>query len=337
MEDLISVIIPVYNVEKYIYTCLNSIINQTYKNLEIILVDDGSPDNCPQILEDYAKKDSRIKVIHKKNGGLSSARNAGMKIATGKYIAFVDSDDSLNLNMYKRLHELAIKYDADMTMCQLLRVTMDSENNIVYPKTNNEEKEEVMSVTEALKAIMVNDNIGSYIVTKLVKRSLFDNIEFPDGKVYEDVATVYKILDRAKRVVFTSEEMYYYLYGREGSITGTFTEKKICDSMEAYYGRYKFLVDNYPEIEKDACLNWVKLYTSAMEKINMNSYEELWNSQVVLENYESFKVAFDKLDEKFLNQYLEPYRLISAVLLRHSRDTYKDMFPVIYNKVKNAK
>lgn len=336
MNDLISVIIPAYKVEKYIDTCMHSVLNQTYKNLEIILVDDGSPDNCPKIIDEYAKKDKRIKVIHKENGGISSARNAGMDIAQGKYITFLDSDDSISLDMYETLYNLIKKYDTDIAMCQLIKVTMDEKGNIIIPKEIDEEiVEKVYEPVDVLKSTLIDDNVGNYVCTKLIKREMINNIRFPNGKVYEDAATTYKFIDAVNKIAYINKKMYYYLYGREGSITGTFTEKKICDSMDAYYGKYKFLIENYPEIEKDACVNWVRLYTSAMEKINMNNYETLWNSQEVLNKYESFKEAFDKVDEAFLKKYLEPYRLISAILLRHGRETYKEMFPIIYNNIKN--
>lgn len=124
-EDLISIIVPVYKVENYLSKCLDSMICQTYKNIEIILVDDGSPDNSGKICDDYAKKDSRIKVIHKENGGLSDARNAGLKIATGKYIGFVDSDDYISVEMYEKLYNQAKKEDADIACCNYYRVKME--------------------------------------------------------------------------------------------------------------------------------------------------------------------------------------------------------------------
>ena len=121
MDSLISVIVPIYNVEKYLERCVESIINQTYKNLEIILVDDGSPDNCPQMCDDYAKKDSRIKVVHKKNGGLSDARNAGMKVATGEYVSFIDSDDYISLDFYETLLETIVDNDSDIVECSVVK------------------------------------------------------------------------------------------------------------------------------------------------------------------------------------------------------------------------
>ena len=121
MNSLISVIVPIYNVEKYLDRCVESIINQTYKNLEIILVDDGSPDNCTQMCDDYAKKDSRIRVVHKENGGLSDARNAGMEVATGEYVSFIDSDDYISLDFYETLFQTMIDNDSDIVECSVVK------------------------------------------------------------------------------------------------------------------------------------------------------------------------------------------------------------------------
>lgn len=335
MDELISVVIPVYKVEKYIRKSLDSVLNQTYKNLEVIIVDDGSPDNCPKIIDEYANKDNRIKVIHQKNGGLSNARNSGIKIATGEYIAFVDSDDTIRLDMYEILYNLAKKYNADISMCNLLNVSEDDNSNIIIPESKDEEVvENVFTKVEALRHVLLDDKIGNYVCTKFFKRKLFENVLFPDGKVYEDAATTYKLMDKAERVAYINLNLYYYLYGRVGAITTTFTKNKIYDSLYASYNKYMFLITNYPELKKEASLSWTKIYTSAMEKICMNNYEDVWEDNTVIEKYPSFKIAFDTLDIDFMTKYLEPYRIISSVLLRHSRKTYKEMFPVIYNNIK---
>lgn len=337
MNETISVIVPVYKVEKYIKKCIDSITNQTYKDLEIILVDDGSPDNCPQILDEYAKCDNRIKVIHKENGGLSSARNEGMKYATGNYIAFVDSDDAIHEKKYEILHNLMKKHNADVSVCEVLKISENEDGEIVYPMIKEENiQEKTLTRDEMLKQMLVNGDIGNFVFTKLYKRELFDGITFPDGKVYEDAATIYKVIHKANKIVYVNKKLYYYLYGRVGAITSNFTEKKILDSLDAYYTQYKFLRENYEQIREYVNVTWVKMYTSAMEKICMNDYNNLWMSEEVVGKYEAFKEAMDELDEAALYQNLEPYRLISVVLLRHNRETYKSMFKTIYDNIKNA-
>ncbi|MBO5477005.1 MAG: glycosyltransferase family 2 protein [Clostridia bacterium] len=336
MEELISVIVPIYKVEKYLRRCIDSILNQTYSNLEVILVDDGSPDNCPAIVDEYAKSDKRIKVIHKENGGISSSRNAGLKIATGEYVAFVDSDDSIDKMKYEVLYKLIKKYDADISIDELVRVKEDELGDLIIPNLdvdNIEEKE--ITKSEALKMILMNNDVGNYSFTKLFKRKLFEKVCFPEGKVYEDVATLYKVVDKAEKIAYTNQKLYYYLYGRLDAITSSFSEKKIIDSLEAYYNQCEFIVKNYSDIKEYAQIIWIKMYTSAMEKILMNNYEELWNSSNVEEKYQYFKNTIEQIDEKELFKNLEPYRFVSAVLLKNSRDSYKYMFPSIFKNLKN--
>lgn len=335
MKDLISVIVPMYKVEKYLEKCIESIRNQTNSNLEIILVDDGSPDNCGRIADEYAKKDGRIKVVHKENGGISSARNAGLKIATGEYVIFVDSDDMISIKNCEILHDIAIKFEADIVMGKNIKTYEDEEGEIKFPSNFNvsEEKireERIISHEEAYTLMLTNDEVGNFAHTKLYKRELFSNIEFPEGKVYEDAGTLYKVIHKANKIAYTDEIVYYYLFGRVGAITSSFSEKKILDSLEAYNGQYRFLRENYESIKDIINVIWVKMYTSAMEKICMNNYTELWNRPEVTDRYIDFKIAMDELNEEKLQKYLEPYRLISAVLLRHSREMYNKMFESMY-------
>lgn len=340
MEEKISVIVPVYKVEKYIDACINSILNQTYTNLEIVLVNDGSPDNCPEIIEDYAKKDSRIKVLHKENGGLSSARNLGIKNATGKYLAFIDSDDTISLNMMEHLHKALVNNKADISVCQVLRVTENEKGEVILPKQENMETAEytetIYSNADMMKGMLLDSNIGNFVCTKLFKKDLFDGIEFPEGRVYEDAATTYKVVHKAEKIVYINEPLYYYLIGRIGAITTTFTEKKILDSMMAYCGQYEFLIEHYPEIKEYASISWAKMFASAMEKILMNEYNDLWQSEEVKEKYFMFKQSMENISSELLHKFLEPYRLMSVQALNESMETYKIRFNDILT-VKNTK
>jgi len=337
MEEKISVIVPVYKVEKYIDACINSILNQTYSNIEVILVDDGSPDNCPNIIEEYAKKDNRIKVLHKENGGLSSARNLGIKHATGRYLAFIDSDDTIALNMFEDLYKAMKNNNADISVCQVLRVTENEFGEIIYPKEETTIYEEtIYSNAEMMKGMLLDANIGNFVCTKLFKKELFEGIEFPEGRVYEDAATTYKLVHKAKKIICINEKLYYYLIGRAGAITASFSEKKILDSMAAYHGQYEFLLKYYPEIKEYASISWAKMFTSAMEKVLLNRYDNLWNSDETQVKYESFKQAMENISNEKLQEFLEPYRYISVILLNHDMETYKHMFnTILYIKNNN--
>lgn len=236
MPDLISVIIPVYKVEDFLNRCVDSILDQTYENLEIILVDDGSPDRCGVICDEYAKKDDRIKVIHKENGGLSDARNVGIEAATGDYITFLDSDDWVHMNYLKVLHSLLKSKNADISVCNFVKIY--SEN--IPPNTGN------AIIYEYSNIDALNQLSGEFYVQmvvawgKLYKTDLFNDIRFPVGKIHEDEFTTYKLLYKAYKVVFTTEPLLYY-WQRQDSIMGSgFKIKNRLHAIEAYGERVKF-------------------------------------------------------------------------------------------------
>lgn len=211
MEDKISVIVPVYGVEPYLRKCLDSLVGQSYRNLEIILVDDGSPDRCGKICDEYAEKDSRIRVIHKENGGVSSARNAGLGIASGEWIGWVDSDDWVELDMFEYLLGNAQQAGAEIAVCS--RVERYKEHHIF----RGWEETLILNREEAMGLLLENDQMQNYLCDKLWKRELFRGIVFPEGKTFEDIAVMHRLFERASRVVCLPEWKYNY-YQRAGSI-----------------------------------------------------------------------------------------------------------------------
>lgn len=226
-EKLISVIVPCYNVEQYLPRCIDSILKQTYKNLEVWLVDDGSPDRCGEICDEYAKTDSRIKVIHKKNGGLSDARNAALDIAKGEYIVFVDSDDYIAPNHIRGLYDLLTEYHADIAVnppCVFLQGNM--------PRPCGDDKIYIFSGHEAFQNMFYQKQIETSAWGKMYKRELFEGIRYPYGLYFEDNPTTYKLLLKSNRVVFQNRQSYFYLI-RSNSIEGaTFSKKKLDDSLK---------------------------------------------------------------------------------------------------------
>lgn len=243
MKELISVIVPVYNVEKYIGKCIDSIIAQTYDNLEIIIVDDGSADSCPQICDEYAVKDSRIKVIHKANGGLSDARNAGIDASCGDYIGFVDSDDCIEPDMYEKLYNALVSGNADMAVSNFTYVD-DGYNPIEERNALMPVKDEVISAKEALGRTLKEK--GWYYVTawnKLYKRALFDEVRFPVGRIHEDEFIVHRIYGSADRVACVSDSCYLYVQ-RSGSIMKTKYSIKNLDGIKALEERFDYCMDN---------------------------------------------------------------------------------------------
>lgn len=243
MGKLISVIIPVYMVEDYLDRCVESIVNQTYKNLEIILVDDGSPDKCPTMCDKWAKEDRRIRVIHKQNGGLSSARNAGLDVCTGDYIMFVDSDDYCALNICEVLLDLLEKNKADVTVCKTQ--CFDEKHPVKSAEIYSEVL--VYSARDVIEQIYGTD--VQYLMTawgKLYKKELFENIRYPIGKLHEDEFIIAELLHKTSRFVYVKAKLYYY-FQRSSSITGNISEKNIQDLCEAYINRHKFLNEKYPQ------------------------------------------------------------------------------------------
>lgn len=231
-EFLVSVIVPVYNVEKYLRECVDSVLAQTYKNLEVILVDDGSTDACPQICDEYAKKDNRVCVIHKKNGGLSDARNVGIENASGTYITFVDSDDIIDQNMISFLIKpIAADCDVEMSCCTF-REFADGTNPVGADIKCDES--EIHSYKELSRKF-------TWIIScaKLYKKSLFENIHFPIGRLHEDEFTTYKLCYEAKKIAWTDSKLYLYRK-RAGSITNKKTIKNFSDTFDAFCERLHF-------------------------------------------------------------------------------------------------
>lgn len=242
MNSKISVIIPIYNVEQYIHECMNSVMNQTYTNLEIILVDDGSTDNCPAICDEYAMKDSRIKVIHKENGGLSDARNAGLEIATGKYIGYVDSDDYIALDMYECLYKACEENDAEIAVCRFHTFT-----DQVQLSENVVNRNKVYSNQEILSAYIdetVEELITPSAWSKLYRKDCIQGLEFPKGKLCEDIVYTTKAFYNAAKVIYVGRELYFYR-NRPGSIMTdkSVIKRRIREEIEQYESRIAFLKD----------------------------------------------------------------------------------------------
>jgi glycosyltransferase involved in cell wall biosynthesis len=242
MSDLISIIVPVYNMEQYLDRCMSSILNQTYKNLEIILVDDGSTDSSPQICEDYALKDDRIKVIHKENGGLSDARNAGLKIATGDYIGYVDSDDWIELDMYERMYRVCIGNNAELAVCRYFREYDDKTID------DGTDRCEVLDRNEILE-IYITDKDGYMIYnsvwSKLFKRELVEGVMFPKGKNSEDIMYTTKALCKLEKAVYIDACLYHYMIDRKDSIMNVAkTERMFNDELPFWREHIKCIRDN---------------------------------------------------------------------------------------------
>lgn len=209
-EQLISVIVPVYNVAEYLEECYQSIVSQTYKNLEIIFVDDGSTDDSGRLCDKFVEKDCRVHTIHKANGGLSSARNAGLKIASGDIISFIDSDDYPRNDMFEKLFLCMTKYQVDIVCC-------DYSSSVQRQILSGEIK--LLKSNQAISLLLDNSGYRCYAWNKLYKKNLFEDIKYPEGELFEDIKTTYKLFKKVSEVCYLREDLYFYRI-RESSITG---------------------------------------------------------------------------------------------------------------------
>lgn len=230
IPPLVSIIVPVYNVEQYLRTCIISIKSQSYVNWELILVDDGSPDNCPQICDEYAANDNRIHVIHKKNGGLSSARNAGLEIVTGDYIYFLDSDDFLHSNTFKDIIKIAQDMDADIVQHSYIGGQLS-----IFPQIVKNPKLEYYDN----RSIFWSKRQKIIMCGKLYRRALWDGIRMPVGKINEDDFTSWKLYHCAKKIVYVDTPYYYYTEN-PSSIMSEQKKTLRLDFIDAYKERISF-------------------------------------------------------------------------------------------------
>lgn len=297
MEDLISVIVPIYNVEKYLNRCVDSIINQTHANLEIILVDDGSQDNCFDICEEYSIKDRRIKVIHKINGGLSDARNEGLKIAEGEFIGFVDGDDWIEPEMYERLLESIVKNNSDISACSVKMVWEDSIKYRMLTKQINC----VLSKNDAQLALLEETLIKQPVWYKLYKKSIIENIKFPKGKYHEDVFWSFRAIGNANCVSIIDYVGYNY-WQRSGSIMGEKYSLKRLDAIEAKCERQKYFENFFPELKTKGLIDlWFTCMYNGQLAIKGLSKQERVKAFEILNNVIN-KYTIDNSDIKCLKK-----------------------------------
>lgn len=311
MEPLISVIVPVYKVEKYLRQCVDSICNQTYVNLEIILVDDGSPDNSPKICDEYAEKDSRVRVIHKQNGGLSDARNAGMAICQGAYLSFVDSDDVLPNDALERMVKLALDEDADLVIGENIRF-----EDILPDKVKETFDFKVMSKTEAMEDFFQN---GCAAWARLFKREIHEGLLFPFGEINEDEAIVLQLLNRCSIIVKTSRPVYFYRCRIESITTSSFSKKKL-DWVKHCQNNLCFIKDNYPVLTNCAATRYMSSLLWALWELAVAGENETGKElkKELIKNRCLFsKCVFDNYRARitYAMHMIMPFRVYQAIIL----------------------
>lgn len=266
----ISIIVPVYKVEKYLRHCLDSIADQSFTDFEVILIDDGSPDNCGGICDEYAKKDPRFRVIHQENGGISDARNAGLKVVTGKYIGFVDSDDFIEPEMYAVLYRMIQEENADIAVCGVYNC-YGSKRTVSY----SAKETFVCDGKQALAIMLEGKKMPATIWNKLYRKELFHNREFLKGKTYEDAFLLPSLLLAADKVAVTTEPFYDYWHRMDSITTCTYSESA-WDVIDAYEYTYKEVLNHCPEALSAAAFRLYRAYFLVMDRmLLMSDYKNI--------------------------------------------------------------
>lgn len=278
----ISVIVPIYNVEQYLDKCIKSILSQTFRDFELLLVDDGSEDRSSQICDYYKSIDSRVKVIHKENGGLSDARNVGIRLSKGEFLSFIDGDDTISKSMLEEMYNSINLYNADISICNMVRVFEDETKEYFYKPTIKEilfEDEEIFTTLNQPS-----------VCNKLFRTCLFEDIRFPYGKYYEDTYIYHELLIKSNKVVLTGKDSYYYTC-RKDSIIYDVYNKKYFDFVEAVYKRAKTLDDN--NIHNYADDAYLHVYSSLS-----NAYKYIG------EDCEEIKLCFENARNMYKSIYI---------------------------------
>ncbi len=263
---LVSIVLPVYGSEAFLPACLDSILSQTFRDFELILVDDGSPDRCGEICDEYAKKDARIRVFHTENGGSSAARNYGIDRARGQYLGFIDSDDRIEPDMYQLLYDNLIKEDADLSMCGLADIYGGEVINPVKDPVYL-----VMDSEQAIRTVFEAKLTSVTPVNKLYKKELFEGIRYPVGEDSgEDASIIVDLLLRCKKSVLTTEQKYYYIH-REGSITTREYRSSDRSVIHAYQKNYKLIKEHMPSLLPEARMRLCWAYFFVLDKLLISS------------------------------------------------------------------
>ncbi len=315
MNELISIIIPVYNTEKYLKKCLDSVISQSYTNIEIIIVNDGSTDNSYEICQEYKKKDKRIKVIDKSNGGLSDARNVGIKNSKGKFLGFVDSDDFIEKDMYGILYSEIKKTKANIACCEMTK------KNVI--KNNRKIEKKILKRNEAIHELLSDKKINNYVCNKLFSRELFTDIKFPLNRKFEDLATTHLLIDKSDLIVYINYIGYHYIQ-REGSITKSYSEKYLEDYTWAIQKFVKDVLEKHSDFQKEIELMYTKGIVNVFSACTKARLYEYYNQENMNNLYKEFRKLCKKNGVFVSTSNLDiKHKLFAILLLLNKKMAYK--------------
>lgn len=317
----VSIIVPVYNVERYLKRCVNSIINQTFKDFELLLVDDGSTDLSGKICDELKQSDNRIKIFHKKNGGLSDARNYGLQFAKGKYITFIDSDDFVSVDYIEILYNSILDNNGvDISTVSVLRF---SDEKLIKDINLSKRKfeTEVIDTKIAVKKMLLNDNISHEAWGKMYSKELWNNIQFPFGQMLEDYSTTYKIFSKANKIAINNAKIYYY-YQRSGSILRCQVSEKTLEVFDISDKETFNIINTWPDLKTEAKALQITTY--------LKFYQKILNSDFSL--YPEYQKRIKKMTKEnsiiLLKSPIINYKLKIKIILAMLN---KRLFLLIYN------
>ena len=307
-KPLVSIIVPVYMVSNYLDRCIKSLVNQRFSNIEIILVDDGSPDNCAIICDEWTKKDTRITVIHKQNGGLSDARNYGMRLASGEFISFIDSDDYVSDDFIEILLSTALEHNSDIVECGYINF---------FERGDCDEYQDDLAVrdfsaSKGLSALIDENPFYQHVWDKIYKYSVIQGIQFEVGKQHEDVFWTYLIFGRAERITKINKTMYFYLQ-RESSIMGQGFSLRSLDFLEGKWNRLQYIKKFFPELVLQAKLDFFGSCMYLMQSVikYMSGSEKRQAIAVITEYKKKSQLTFE--DIKAINDGVRKYFYLAKI------------------------
>lgn len=313
MSELISIIVPVYNTEKYLNRCIDSLINQTYKNIEILLINDGSTDNSKQICEEYATNKPNVYLYTKQNGGLSDARNFGIKKANGSYIMFIDSDDFIAATMVQALYNDLKCNNADISSVDVFKFYDDDK---VFPSEHNTSETITLDREKAITSILDNTIVHNYACNKLYDIKLFENIQFPNGYVMEDLAIAYLLIETANKITYNPAQLYYY-YQRRDSILHSPNPKFYKDKFYLAKRRFLYIKGKYP-------------YCIENDRFMLSVIIECFPYVCLNEDIKAFQQLIDLINKKCLKTVRRNFK-IKYMIFRFRYLKYK-----IFERIKNV-
>ena len=321
MKPLISIILPIYNVKDYLPKCMKSIFAQTYTNLEIIMVDDGSTDGSGKLCDDYAAKDSRVRVFHKKNGGLSDARNYGIERAEGEFITCIDSDDYVDKDYVAYLYHLIVKYKTKMSICQ---------HRVIFSNGMKDEKgssgDELLTNKKCIKRMLYHDVIDTSAWAKLYHRELFSDVRYPYGKQFEDIATTYKLMLKCSKIAVGYESKYNYIFRSNSIVNCSFNHKKL-ELLEMTDNMGKEVLSIYPDLSKAVMRRRVYARFSTLNQmLEVEGHDDKKNEIIRFIKAHSKEIIFDKKAPK--------RDKLAIIILYLSKRMYKKIWLFILKRKK---